>query len=511
MEINCADMRDGIVTHTTIWCESELADTIGDTVERFLASTKSGIATLREIYQAAYKWPNESVRCSIYRDKKERFKRVAKGVYILIGQTSASLLIHGNGRKLDEIEDNSIASIINDHPWRNEKAHKSGNQKDFADYETFNYTQDDFDQKARVLVDGGYLAEFLPVRSFSNREYLNKIEEMALKSGLEFYASVIWRKAPEGVINTGRTTKGVEQIVIFTKGKARCLNVGGKAYKTAGILNFEIDIPANKGKNKNHQAEKPIELYKHLIRQLTKEQDVCLDQFGGSCNMIKAAVETSRFAVVYELCKDYITKAVRRFGMFTVCEAPYSQDKETPDTEEKVFERYELESIPREVTAAQLVFLRKVAQERPDLLTDQQRVTVMSDDSDMALAAEVNEIYKAVNAKGYAAYQLPVFDNTTNLTVYFKARELYSQIDDLFSKWIESGWLRYQHENYRLEARAFIDYCLQMHPGVQRLSFMRGHIQEYTMYLNSHGYNGARSQKLLSEFLGCCDALKLDA
>ena len=81
------------------------------------------------------------MRCSIYRDRKKRFKRVAKGVYLLNGEKSASLLIHGDGRKLDEIEDGSISAIINDHPWKNEKAHKSGNQKCFADYDTFCYTQ----------------------------------------------------------------------------------------------------------------------------------------------------------------------------------------------------------------------------------------------------------------------------------------------------------------------------------------------------------------------------------
>ena len=177
-----------------------LAETIGDTVERFLASKKNGIACLKEIYKAASKWPEESVRCGIYRDRKQRFKRVAKGVYLLVGKESASLLIRGNGRKLDEIEDNSISAIINDHPWKNEKAHKSGNQKCFADYETFCYTQEDFEQKARVLIQGGYLAEFLPVRSFTNKKYLNQIEEMAERANLNYYASVIWRKAPEGVI-----------------------------------------------------------------------------------------------------------------------------------------------------------------------------------------------------------------------------------------------------------------------------------------------------------------------
>ena len=299
------------------------------------------------------------MRCSIYRDRKKRFKRVAKGVYLLNGEKSASLLIHGDGRKLDEIEDGSISAIINDHPWKNEKAHKSGNQKCFADYDTFCYTQEDFDQKARVLVNGGYLAEFLPVRSFSNKEYLNRIEMMAEKAGLDYYASILWRKAPEGKINTGRTTKGIEQIVIFTKGKARCLNAGGKAYQTTNILTYEVDIPANKGKLKTHQAEKPIPLYEYLIEQLTQEGDICLDQFGGSCNMAKASVQKNRFALIYEICRDFVESAVRRFNMFTLCERTEEEEviqEETPAEQEV----YTIETIPTEVTSEQIEFLRKV-------------------------------------------------------------------------------------------------------------------------------------------------------
>ena len=66
-------------------------------------------------------------------------------------------------------------------------------------------------------------------------------------------------------------------------------------------------------KDKHHQAEKPIELYEYLIKNFTDEKDVCLDQFGGSCNMLKAAVNLNRFAIVYELAKEYVKNAVDRF------------------------------------------------------------------------------------------------------------------------------------------------------------------------------------------------------
>lgn len=490
-----------MVNATAIENQMCFADTIGDTVERFLAKAQGGVASLREIYTAAQRWPNESVRCSIYRDKKNRFKRVAKGVYLLIGQTSASLLIHGDSRNLDEIEDASISAIINDHPWENRKAHKSGNQKDFADYDTFEYTQDDFIQKARVLQDGGYLAEFLPVRSFTNREYLNKVEEMAQKAGLDFYANLIWRKAPEGVVNTGRTTKGVEQIVIFSKGKARCLNAGGKAYKTSNILNFEVDIPANRGKAKTHQAEKPIALYKYLLNQLSRESDICLDQYGGSCNMAQAAIECGRFAIVYELFKGYIKNAVNRFGMFTVCEkSPIAKDEEQPMQQHT----FTLETIPRSTTEAQLDFLQKVQAKRPDLLERTESVLLAEKSSALASSVEINEVYKNVVKRGFESYCLPEITGQLAFSDCAVMQRLYDEIDDIIKFKANNRWLEPQYGNLRLEAQTFVAFCIGRKHNLQVFSDAHPYLEEYLSYLKAGGFDVSRSERVLGNMFFDC-------
>ena len=82
---------------------------------------------------------------------------------------------------------------------------------------------------------------------------------------------------------------------------------------TNSMLDFEIVIPISRT-NKNHKAEKPVELYKYLIEKLTDEEEVVLDQFGGSCNCAQAAIESNRFGVVFEMCAEYIKAAVERFG-----------------------------------------------------------------------------------------------------------------------------------------------------------------------------------------------------
>lgn len=318
--------------------------TLKETIVDFLKEKEGCVATLKEIYKSIddsdyvsnSDTVHDSARAIIYRHE-DTFARVCKGVYMLKGEKATSLLINGDGRSLSEIEDDSIDCIITDHPWEDKKAHKSGNQKHFADYNTFRYERSDFKAKARVLKKGSFLVEFLPIESATNWEYLEEIKHMAKEEGLEYYTHCIWRNAPEGSINTGKTTKGVQQLIIFSKGKPRKLSREGvNAYQTREILNYEIEMLL-KSSEKHHQAEKPIELYEYLIKNLTDENEVCLDQFGGACNMLKASINLNRFAIVYELSKEFVIKAKERFGLKVLFdESP--EDKEQTVNSKSVFD-----------------------------------------------------------------------------------------------------------------------------------------------------------------------------
>ena len=288
---------------------------IANAVAEYLETLEGKTAPLRAIYEnvcgyTSSSTPRNSVRRSIY-ENPERFKSVERGVWMLIGEQACSLIIEGDGRSLESVEDGAIDCIITDHPWDCSKSNKGGN-RDFADYDTFRYEQADFDAKARVLKDGAYLVEFLPVETEANWRYLTEIKEMAYASGFRLYATCLWRKA-HGGMNTGRTTKGVEQVVIFSKGKPRRLSKKGMPYMTRSMLDFEMDIPIPRN-GKAHKAEKPVELYRYLIENLTDEREVILDQFAGSCNCAQAAVGANRFGVVFETCRAYIESAVSRFG-----------------------------------------------------------------------------------------------------------------------------------------------------------------------------------------------------
>lgn len=181
-----------------------------------------------------------SVRGRIYEGiDKGLFERVGKGVYTVRrdfnGQENSCLLINGDGRDLSMFEDNSFDALICDHPYKLDSSLKGGN-RDFATYESFLYEQRDFDEKSRVLKPGCFLVEFLPEENADNFQYIYRIKEMAQTAGLEYYATVPWKKG-DFVANTGRKAKNTEQVVLFTKGKARSLKIDMKK------VGREIDKP----------------------------------------------------------------------------------------------------------------------------------------------------------------------------------------------------------------------------------------------------------------------------
>lgn len=176
-----------------------------------------------------------SVRGRIYEGiDKGLFERVGKGVYMVnrkdaVGHENSCLLINGNGRDLSMFEDNSMDALITDHPYKLDKSLKGGN-RDFADYERFKYEQKDMDEKCRVLKPGCFLVEFLPEENADNYKYIFQIKSMAEQAGLEYFATVPWKKG-EFVANTGRKAKNTEQVVLFTKGKARSMKLDAKKNK----------------------------------------------------------------------------------------------------------------------------------------------------------------------------------------------------------------------------------------------------------------------------------------
>ncbi|WP_027431992.1 DNA-methyltransferase [Lachnospira multipara] len=292
-------------------------------VENLIECFKNARFTLKEAYMANPDVNKESVRARIYENLGIAFERVGRGIYATID--NSCLLIEGNGRNLSALADESIDCIVTDHPWEDKKSTKGGN-RNFANYDTFQYVQEDFDEKARVLKKGSFLCEIIPAESATNYEYLYRIKEMAKKAGFEYYAKVSWKKGTF-VSNTGRKAKNTEDILFFTKGKARALrpdkqrgldeNGNPTRFMSGanGMLPTCFDVQAVPRKDILAQSEKPVALYEQILDYISKPNEIVLDQFAGSGALGEAALNKGRRAILIELAKEKVEKIACRLKM----------------------------------------------------------------------------------------------------------------------------------------------------------------------------------------------------
>lgn len=289
-------------------------------VSNLLEVFKETKFTLKEAYAANPNVNKESVRARIYEHIGTKFEKLGKGLYIT--KAKDCVLIEGDGRDLTFLEDNSIDCIITDHPWDN-KANKGGN-RNFAEYDCFNYTLEDFKEKARVLKDGSFLVECIPNESETNFDYLYAMKKMAEEAGFQYYAKIPWIKG-NFVSNTGRCSKNSEDLMIFSKGKPRALRLDAKKTKALGVETFmsgtnkmlptDFNVQAVSNKDRICQSEKPSELFEQLLEYITLENEVVLDQFAGSGSVGVACVKKKRKCILIEKAKECVDKIVRRIGM----------------------------------------------------------------------------------------------------------------------------------------------------------------------------------------------------
>lgn len=290
-----------------------------------ITAFKGQTFTLKEAYaKFCPAWPSDSVRGRIYENLGRHFKRIKRGVYFAESEEETVALIKGDGRDISFIKDNSIDCIITDHPWHDPKSNIGGSRK-LAVYETFRYTQEDFNEKARVLKPGCFLVEMLPAENENNYEYLYQIKQMAKNAGFEYYAKVPWKKG-NFIGNTGRKAKNTEDMMIFSLGKARNMRPdakkdlaepGVKHYMSgaAGMLPTNFNVQPPDKKHRVHQAEKPVALVEQLLDYLTFENELVLDQFAGSGVVGEACVNKNRLCILIEKAAEFVDIIKQRLSL----------------------------------------------------------------------------------------------------------------------------------------------------------------------------------------------------
>ncbi len=283
--------------------------------------------TLGEAYSEYSSKPHETIRARIYDNLGVRFERIAKGVYRTINSEEICVVIEGDGRDLSMIEDESIDCILTDHPWLDPKSNKGGSRS-FASYDCFQYVQEDFYEKARVLKEGCFLVEVLPTENENNYEYLYQIKQFARQAGFIYYSKVPWKKGTF-VSNTGRKAKNTQDIMIFSKGKARNMRYdrkksdqeGTDCYMSGcnGMLPTEFDVQPVSRKDRIHQSELPVSLCEQILNYVTYEGETVLDSFAGGGAVGEAALMTKRNCILIEILAENIEKIKQRFEGRFIC------------------------------------------------------------------------------------------------------------------------------------------------------------------------------------------------
>lgn len=282
--------------------------------------------TLCEAYQEYPDKPKETVRARIYENLGIKFERLAKGIYRTTDGKETCILLEGDGRNISFLENESIDCILTDHPWLDPKSNRGGDRK-FAEYDCFKYTLDDFKEKARVLKKGCFLVEILPAENENNYEYLYQIKQYAKECGLVYYSKVTWKKG-NFVSNTGRKAKNTQDVMIFSKGKARAMRKDVKKSVQCGypcymsgttrMLPTMFDISPVPKEERIHQSELPLSLCEQILQFVTYEGETVLDTFAGSGVVGEAAIKQKRNCILIEILHKNIMKIKTRLEKVSI-------------------------------------------------------------------------------------------------------------------------------------------------------------------------------------------------
>jgi DNA modification methylase len=297
---------------------NELPITLADKIELVFGDLK-GSFDIESIYNVFSNEKKTTIRGRIYRDLYDKglIFKISKGIYSFDNGKNKGLILEGDARKLEQIKNESIHLIIADHPYPIQAGTNRNFNQEYKDT-TFKYNQEDFNNKARVVIPGGFLVEFLPELKETNWQYINNILHLAQNAGFNFYAKVPWYKAEirDGKLIDGSAFVGrkavLEDIYIFTKGKPRKLRYRKQGSKmrnesgAKGMLPAIFMEPVRIPKKRIHMAEKPMTLLIKLIELTTNSDETVLDQFSGSFNAFFAAIESGRNAIAIELNKDFL-------------------------------------------------------------------------------------------------------------------------------------------------------------------------------------------------------------
>lgn len=244
------------------------------------------------------------------------------------------IIINGDSRKMDELQDKSVHLIITSPPYWQLKDYGSDNQIGFNDtYEQYiNNLNLVWKECYRVLHDGCRLCINIGDQ-FARSVYYGRYKVIPIHSeiirfcetiGFDFMGQIIWQKTTTMNTTGGGAVMGsfphprngivkldFEYILIFKKqGNAPKPIVEQKSQSAMTNEEWNTYFSGhwyfNGAKQDKHLAMFPEELPKRLIKMFSFPQEVVLDPFMGSGTTAAVAKALGRNSVGYEINPDFI-------------------------------------------------------------------------------------------------------------------------------------------------------------------------------------------------------------
>jgi DNA modification methylase len=205
---------------------------------------------------------------------------------------------------LKEIPENSIDLVFTDPPYKlvaggrkNSLLRNNDGENPFTTTgECFNYKTPEFKEWIPFLYP--VVKESRYIFIMTNDRNMREIWDECEKAGFIFCELLVMNKGYG--VPSSYFYKSCEYILMFRKG-------GYRKFEKFGVKNV-IDVKMPKGKNKPHPTQKPDEVFIPILESCTKENEVILDPFMGSCMVAKVSERMNRQFIGFEIDNTYLEK-----------------------------------------------------------------------------------------------------------------------------------------------------------------------------------------------------------
>lgn len=198
---------------------------------------------------------------------------------------------------LRELPDKSIDLVLTDPPYamKFQSNYRQIKYKKIENDNNLNWLSEWCEQISRVIKDNAHLYIFC---SWHNIDKF-KIE---IEKYIKVKNILIWAKNNTGMGDLFNDYAPQYEMIIYCNPDNKPLNNG----RDSNILYF------NRTGNINHSTEKPIDMMSYLIDKSSKENDLVLDTFAGSCPVAIACHKLNRRFICIEKDEDYYKASVER-------------------------------------------------------------------------------------------------------------------------------------------------------------------------------------------------------